>query len=78
MKRRVMLLAAPAAFWVNFARTGNPNSDGLPHWPAFGDAGKAQLLGNTVATESSSTLSSAKQTFFDSAYQQLQQGGANR
>ena len=24
------------SYWTNFAKTGNPNSDGLPVWPAFG------------------------------------------
>ena len=22
-------------YWTNFAKTGNPNSDALPHWPGF-------------------------------------------
>lgn len=31
-----------AAYWANFARTGNPNGQGLATWPAFG-AGKITL-----------------------------------
>uniref|UniRef100_G1T6K0 Carboxylesterase type B domain-containing protein n=1 Tax=Oryctolagus cuniculus TaxID=9986 RepID=G1T6K0_RABIT len=29
LSRRVM------KYWANFARNGNPNSEGLPHWPVF-------------------------------------------
>ncbi len=26
---------AANAYWVNFAKTGNPNASGLPEWPAY-------------------------------------------
>ena len=33
--------------WVNFARTGNPNTPGLPKWPAYTEENGATMLFNT-------------------------------
>ncbi len=30
--------------WINFARYGNPNHKGLPHWPAYTRAGGAVMI----------------------------------
>ena len=32
--------------WVSFARTGNPNHAGLPHWPAFTSQERATMIFN--------------------------------
>jgi para-nitrobenzyl esterase len=42
-----------SSYWANFARTGNPNAEGLPEWPAFDDKNpKVIELGDQVkATE---------------------------
>ena len=38
-----------ADYWVNFARTGNPNSPGVPHWPAYDPASDVvQILDTAV------------------------------
>jgi para-nitrobenzyl esterase len=42
------LAAAMSSYWVNFARSGNPNGGGLPLWPAFNDAGEVQSLGDPI------------------------------
>src|SRR6266481_2069708 len=36
-----------SAAWVNFARTGNPNHDGLPHWPAYTAEHRETMYFNT-------------------------------
>jgi para-nitrobenzyl esterase len=37
-----------AKAWINFARHGNPNHEGLPKWPAFKDANGAMMVFNNT------------------------------
>ncbi|MCC8425362.1 carboxylesterase/lipase family protein [Mucilaginibacter sp. UR6-11] len=37
-----------AKAWINFARHGNPNHDGLPEWPAFTDTNGAMMVFNNT------------------------------
>jgi len=36
--------------WVSFARTGNPNHSGLPHWPAYDAEKRATMIFNAPCT----------------------------
>jgi carboxylesterase type B len=39
-----------AAYWTNFAKTGDPNGPGLPHWARYELASDSLLeLGHTTA-----------------------------
>ena len=33
-----------SAYWVNFAKSGNPNNAGLPVWPAFSDSAQNAMI----------------------------------
>jgi len=43
---RYELAAAMSRAWINFARTGDPNGDGLPHWPAYDTENRSTMLFN--------------------------------
>ena len=44
------LAAKVSEAWIQFARGGNPNHEGLPHWPAFSAATCPTMIFNNTCT----------------------------
>jgi para-nitrobenzyl esterase len=56
-----------SAYWVNFAKNGDPNGPGLPEWPAYSKtAERSMRLGGKV--EPISVPNTAELDFFDQYY----------
>ncbi|HVY93240.1 MAG TPA: carboxylesterase family protein, partial [Bryobacteraceae bacterium] len=54
-------------YWVNFAKTGNPNGKGLPAWPAYSPA-KPESMELSTNVHAISTPEQARFAFFDAFY----------
>ncbi len=53
------------SYWVNFAKTGDPNGPGLPVWPAFRDGASAELMILGPKVEAGRALDPARVALFN-------------
>ncbi|MDR2215376.1 MAG: carboxylesterase family protein [Nevskiaceae bacterium] len=59
------------AYWLNFARSGDPNGDGLPRWPAFNDIERGPVLHIAADTKVGDSLGADKVRLYQALYDRL-------
>lgn len=60
-------------YWTNFAKTGNPNGEGLPEWPVFRDEGKNVMYLKGQAPEPVEIPNLEKILFIDEYFKRLRE-----
>ena len=58
-----------SAYWINFAKTGDPNGRGLPHWPQFQDLAKGPVLDIGKTPGVADSLGPDKSKLYEALYQ---------
>ncbi len=60
-----------SSYWVNFARSGDPNGPGLPRWPLFEDAATGPVLELGDSPVTGDSLGPAKVRLYEALYARL-------
>jgi para-nitrobenzyl esterase len=58
------------SYWTNFAKTGDPNGPGLPHWPTYNAADGWQVLHLDATTQAEPDAQRARDLFLQTQWQQ--------
>jgi para-nitrobenzyl esterase len=68
--REVAFAGQVSQYWVNFARTGDPNGPGLPEWPAFTALGPAEaMVLDADGSGRGPSISQAQMDLYDALYE---------
>ena len=63
------LASTVSAYWINFAKTGDPNGHGLPKWPPLQDASKGPVLDIGQAPTVADSLGPDKEKLYRALYE---------